>query len=151
MGSLALPCGSLTPLMPTNLVSVRHFFFTAIAAIRLPRHHFNDRLPAHYNSGADWWTSPRFSPRGRWETPQNESRCKYTIIHIFLSILLYHFNIYLTYQCQYVAHLISYITTMNIKQLQHNLNYKLYSTGTPSIQTTNFTLFIEAKIMKQTL
>lgn len=30
MGSLALPCGSLFPLMPTNLVSVRHFFFTAI-------------------------------------------------------------------------------------------------------------------------
>lgn len=44
MGNLALPCGSLTPLMPTNLVSVRQFFFTAIAAIRLPRHHVNDRL-----------------------------------------------------------------------------------------------------------
>lgn len=35
---------------------------------------------------------------------------------------------------------------MNIKQLQHNLNYKHYYTGTPSIQANNFTLFIEVKI-----
>lgn len=28
-------------------VSVRHLFFTAIAAIRLPLQHVNDRLPVH--------------------------------------------------------------------------------------------------------
>lgn len=40
---------------------------------------------------------------------------------------------------------------MNIKQLQHNLNYKHHYTGTPSIQANNFTPIIEVKTMKQTL
>jgi len=52
MGSLALPCGVFVPSHAYESVSVRHLFFTATIAIRLPRQHVNDRLPAHYNSGA---------------------------------------------------------------------------------------------------
>lgn len=52
MGNLALPCLVISQSHAYESVSVRHLFFTAIAAIRLPRQHVNDRLSAHYNSGA---------------------------------------------------------------------------------------------------
>ena len=70
MGGVAPPYKGLHS-MPTNLVSVRHLFFTATIAIRLPRQHVNDRLRTKLAAKIQWL--------------------------FYLSILLYHFNIYLTH------------------------------------------------------